>query len=385
MKVMQVTPEFPPPLIGGGGYHVYNLTRELVRKGVEVTVFTFSFAKTSPIMGKIVETHFGNVKVYRFPTFSIPRTIYSIAPTLIPSFLKEKPDIIHAHGYQFFTSDTAAIMSRINRKPLILTLHGFPRGFSKLSHIAYFSLIGKRTLKTAKRIIAVSNGVVQEFKAIGVPEGRITIIPNGINLEEFSYALDGGNFRKSLNIKENEKLILSIGRLEEIKGFQYLIMALAKIQSEVSPIKLIIAGPEFKYGQQLRKLVRETKMEDKVIFYGPIDGRKKFEALAAADIAVVPSIYEGFSIFLLEAMAAGKPVIATKTGIAQELIQNGKNGLLINPGDAEDLSEKILTILNDNQLSSLMSRESRNTAKAFDWGKIADQILLIYNQCLKNV
>jgi glycosyltransferase involved in cell wall biosynthesis len=385
MKVMQITPEFPPPLIGGGGYHVYNLTRELVRKGVEVTVFTFNPPKSSPLIGKIVETQFGKVKVYRFPTFSVPRTIYSIAPTMIPSLLKEEPDIIHAHGYQFFTSDAAAIMSRIKKKPLILTLHGFPRGFSKLSHKTYFNLIGKKTLKPTKKIIAVSSKVAQEFKAIGVPEKQITIIPNGVNLEEFSYALDGGNFRKSLNIKENEKLILSIGRLEEIKGFQYLIMALAKIQSEASPVKLVIAGPEFNYGQQLRKLVTETRMEDKVIFYGPIDGREKLNALAASDVAIVPSIYEGFSIFLLEAMAAGKPVIATKTGIAQELIQNGKNGFLINPNNVEDLSEKIIAVLSDNRLSSLMSRESRNTAKTFDWGKIAAQILLIYNQCLKNV
>jgi glycosyltransferase involved in cell wall biosynthesis len=385
MKVIQVTPEFPPPLIGGGGYHVYNLTRELVRKGIEITVFTFNPAKDSSLMRKTVETQFGKVRVYRFPAFPIPRTIYPIAPSLIPYLLKEEPDIIHAHGYQFFTSDAAAIMSKIKKKPLILTLHGFPRGFSKMFHKAYFNLIGKRTLKTAKKIIAVSNKVMQEFKAIGVPEERITIIPNGVNLEEFNNALNGDNFRKSLNIKENEKLILSIGRLEEIKGFQYLIMALAKIQLETNPVKLVIAGPEFNYGSQLRKLIVETRMEDKVIFYGPIDGREKLEALAAADIAIVPSIYEGFSIFLLEAMASGKPVIATKTGIAPELIQNGKNGFLINSGDVEDLSEKIATILGNNQLSSLMSQECKNTVKAFDWGKISGQVLAIYNQSLKNV
>jgi glycosyltransferase involved in cell wall biosynthesis len=385
MKVMQVTPEFPPPLIGGGGYHVYNLTRELVKKGVDVTVFTFNTSKGSSLMGKIVEKQFGRVKVYRFPMFSVPGTIYAIAPTLILSLLREEPDIIHAHGYQFFTSDVAAMVSRIKKKPLVLTLHGFPRGFSKASHKMYFNLIGKKTLKTTKKIIAVSSKVAEEFKAIGVPNERIVIIPNGVNLEEFNYTPNGDNFRKRLSIKENEKLILSIGRLEEIKGFQYLIMALARIQSEASPIKLVIAGPEFNYGQQLRKLVAETKMEDKVIFYGPIDGREKFEALAAADVAVVSSIYEGFSIFLLEAMAAGKPVIATKTGIAQELIQNGKNGFLIDSGNAEDLSEKILMILNDNRLSSSIGRESRSTAKTFDWGKIADQVLYMYNQCLKNV
>jgi glycosyltransferase involved in cell wall biosynthesis len=385
MKVVQVTPEFPPPLVGGGGYHVYNLTRELVRKGVEVTVFTFNSSKDCSLMGKNVETQFGRVKVYRFPAFSVPRTIYAIAPTLIPSLLKEEPDIIHAHGYQFFTSDAAAIISRIKKKPLILTLHGFPRGFSKTSHKTYFGLIGKKTLKTTKKIIAVSSRVAEEFRAIGISKERIVIIPNGVNLQEFDCMLNGDNFKKSLDVKENERLILTIGRLEEIKGFQYLIMALAKIQSEANPIKLVIAGPEFNYGQQLRKLVVETGMEDKVIFYGSINGREKLDALAAANVAVVSSTYEGFSIFLLEAMAAGKPVIATKTGIAQELIQNGKNGFLIDPSDVEDLSEKIVAVLSDNHLSSLMSRESRNTAKIFDWGKIADQILLIYNQCLGNV
>lgn len=214
---------------------------------------------------------------------------------------------------------------------------------------------------------------------------RISIIPNGINLEEFENAFKSNNsFRKSLGIKENEKLILSIGRLEKIKGFQYLIMALAETQSKVDQIKLVIAGPEFNYGEQLRRLARQAKIEDKVIFCGPIEGRRKIEALATANIAVVPSIYEGFSIFLLEAMASGKPVIATKTGIAEDLIHDGKNGFLVNACDVKGLSEKILTVLSDSQLYSSISQESRNTAKAFDWKKIVEQILQLYYQSLEN-
>jgi glycosyltransferase involved in cell wall biosynthesis len=384
MKVLQVTPEFPPPLIGGGGYHVYNLTRELVRRGIDVTVFTCSTQKPFFLQKTKMEAQFGNVKVHRIPTFYIPKTIYPMTPKLVPMLLKENPDVIHAHGYQFFTSDAAAIVSKIKKKPLILTLHGFPRGFANLTHKTYFHLIGKKTLASAKKLIAVSNAVAREFKAIGIQKKQISIIPNGIDLEEFKHMPDGRNFKKRMNVKENEKMALSIGRLEKVKGFHHLIMALAKIHEKTAPIKLVIAGPEFNYSQQLRKLVAETKMENQVIFYGSVDGREKLEALAATDVAIVSSIYEGFSIFLLEAMASGKPVIATKTGVAQELIKNGKNGFLISPSNVEELSERIIEILNNNQTSSLMGQESRNTANAFDWKRIAEQVISVYDQSIKN-
>ena len=384
MKVLQVTPEFPPPLIGGGGYHVYNLTRELVRRGIDITVFTCNTQKPFFLQKTKTEAQLGNVKVHRIPTFYVPKTVYPMTPKLVPMLLKENPDIIHAHGYQFFTSDAAAIVSKIKKKPLILTLHGFPRGFAKLTHKTYFHLIGKKTLAAAKKLIAVSNAVANEFKAIGIQEEQISIIPNGIDLEEFKHMPNEKNFKKRMNIKENEKMVLSIGRLEEVKGFHHLIMALAKIREKTAPIKLVIAGPEFNYSQQLRKLVAETKMEDKVIFCGPVNRREKLEALAATDVAIISSIYEGFSIFLLEAMAAGKPVIATKTGVAQELIKNGKNGFLISPGNVEELSEKIIEILNNNQISSSMGQESRNTVNAFDWKRIAKQVISVYDQSIKN-
>jgi glycosyltransferase involved in cell wall biosynthesis len=192
-------------------------------------------------------------------------------------------------------------------------------------------------------------------------------------------------FKERLNIKQDEKIILTIGRLEKIKGFQYLIKALPSILKEVGPTKLIIAGPEFNYGTQLKKLAEEADVKDHVIFYGPINGKEKIEAFTAADIIAIPSLYEGFSILLLEAMAAGKPLVATKTGAALEIIQDGKNGFLTKPGDTNDLSEKIINLLNDHQLSSSMSQFSRNTAKIFDWTIIAKQILAIYDQCLKTV
>jgi glycosyltransferase involved in cell wall biosynthesis len=384
VKVVQVIPEFPPPLIGGGGYHVYNLSKELVRRGVDVTVFTLNVGNTFLLKKTEVETHFGKAKVFRVPASYIPKTTYPIAPKLIPLLLKENPDIIHAHGYQVFTTDAALTVSKIKKIPLVLTLHGFPRGFDKLTHRAHFNLIGKETLKRAKKIISVSRMVAHEFRVIGVPKEKIAIIPNGVDLEEYKQLPIGDLFRKRLDIKENEKVVLTIGRLEKIKGFQYLIKALPSIIKEVGSTKLVIAGPDFNYGAKLKKLAEETNVQDNVIFYGPINGKEKFEAFSAANIVAVPSLYEGFGMLLLEAMAAGKPLVATNTGAAPEIIQNGKNGILANLGNVEDLAGKIIKLLSDDQLMYLISQESRKTVEAFDWEKVSEHVHKLYIDCLSS-
>jgi glycosyltransferase involved in cell wall biosynthesis len=381
VKVVQVIPEFPPPLVGGGAYHVYNLARELARKGVDVKVFALNLGNAFFKRAK-VETHFGKVQVFRVPASRTPKFNYQFAPKLISLLLKENPDIIHAHGYQVFTTDATLMASIIKKTPLVLTLHGFPRSFDSLAHRAHFNLIGKGVLERAEKIISVSHRVALEFRAIGVPKEKIAIIPNGIDLEEYKQLPMGDSFRKRLDIKDNEKIVLTVGRLEKIKGFQYLIRALPSIIEEVGSTKLVIAGPDFNYGAQLKRLTEEANVQDNVIFYGPINGKEKFEAFSAANIVAVPSIYEGFGMLLLEAMAAGKPLVATNTGAAPEIIRNGKNGILVNPSDVEDLAGKIIKLLSDDQLMYLIGQESRKTVEAFDWEKVSEQIHKLYIDCL---
>jgi 1,4-alpha-glucan branching enzyme len=382
MRVLQLVPEFPPPLTGGGGYHVNSLAQELVKRGVDVTVYTFRIQCPFGRISEGTETHFGKVKVHRIPAFYIPKTMYPVGPKLLPLLLREQADIIHAHGYQIFTSDMASIASRLRKIPLVLTLHGFPADFRGSMHRLYFDLIGKETLRVPKKMIAISKLVERQFRAIGVDERRLVMIPNGVNQEEFREMPDGRGFRQSLGIGEDEKLILTIGRLEKTKGFQYLIEALPQILEKAGSVKLLIAGPESNYGTELARLARMIGVEKRVIFYGAIDGEQKLKALAAADIVVIPSIYEGFSVFLLESLAAGKPLVATRTGIALEIIRNGENGFLVNPCDSKDIAEKVVMLLVDNNLSSLISSRSRATIEAFDWKHITERILKVYHEIL---
>lgn len=380
VKVLQVINDYPPPLLGGGSYHVCNLTRHLVNEGVDVTVFTYK-SRFLPNGETNTDTQCGGVRVRRVSAFRVPRTVYSISPELVPLLMKEDPDIIHAHGYQLFTSDGAAFVSMLRKKPFVLTLHGFPRDFEKLGHKTYFALIGKKTLEAAKRIISVSKIVALEFEAIGVPNRKIAIIPNGIDLKEFEQLPDGTRFRKRFSIEKGERMILAVGRLEKTKGFQHAIMAMAKLRCKY-PVKLLIAGPNLDYGHQLKKIAKKAGVNDKVVFCGPINKQEKLEALAAADAVTIPSTYEGFGIFTLEALAARKPVVATRTGIASEVIRNGENGFLVNPGDPDDLTEKLAYLL-DDRLSREMSNRSQEIIKAFDWKAITRQILSVYNECLE--
>jgi glycosyltransferase involved in cell wall biosynthesis len=230
-------------------------------------------------------------------------------------------------------------------------------------------------------VISVSRTVADQFQRIGAPNERITVIPNGVDLEEYNCLPRKDAFRKRLRIRDDRKILLTIGRLERIKGFQYLIEALPKVLEKVS-VDLIVGGPEFNYGAQLRKLAKERKVDDHVVFYGPMNQKEKLEAMAAADAIVVPSLYEGFGIVLLEAMAAGKPVVATTTGVAREVIRDGRNGFLIPPGDARTLAEKLCRLLTDNRLSSLISRQSRKAVKVFSWKTIAAETLEVYERCL---
>lgn len=382
MKVVHVTPDFPPPLLGGGGYHVYHLSKELVKKGLDITVFTFSIERNLVKKAKIEE--FDAIKVYRVPASYVPKTTYPIAPKLIPLLITEKADLIHAHGYQFFTSDAALIASKVKKIPFILTLHGFPQNFSKLTHRIYFNFIGAHVLKNAKKIISVSTLVAKEFYAISVPQNKMVIIPNGVNLEEYIELPSGNVFRERLNISENEKVVLAVGRLEEIKGFQYLIRALPTILKEAGPTKLVIIGPEFNYGAALRQLANKLHVQEHVIFYGPANGKEKLEAFAAADVVAVSSLYEGFGMLLLEAMAAGKPLVATRTGAAPALIKDGENGLLVKPGDVSELADKLTMILNDKKLSSRLCSESKKIAETYSWVAISERIHKLYIECLSS-
>lgn len=383
MKVAQITREFPPPILGGGGYHVYNLTQELCRRGVEVKVFAGEVSSRKAPWNPHIEKVFDNLYIFHIPMISVPGRVYSFAPSFMPLLLREEVDLFHAHGYQVFPSDVAAVASRLRRVPLVLTLHGFPIGFYDFVHKLYRYGIGNHTLRSVTKFIAVSNQVAREFAAIGISKKRMEVIPNGINLDDYKNMPSGKKFRERYGL-EDEKIVLTIGRLEKIKGFQCLIKALPKISEQISNVKIVIAGPEYDYGNELRRLSKEIGVEENVIFSGLMNKDDKKEALAAADVVVVPSIYEGFGVVLLEAMAAKRPVIATKTGAAPEIIEDGMTGLLVEIGNTEQLASLIAKVLKNSQFAKELSANAKIEVEKYDWKRIASKILRLYDKVMED-
>jgi glycosyltransferase involved in cell wall biosynthesis len=140
------------------------------------------------------------------------------------------------------------------------------------------------------------------------------------------------------------------------------------------------SGPE---ENKLKELVKELNIEENVNFLGYISGIKKYSYYKSADVCVFPSIYEAFGIVLLEAMACGKPVVASNVGGIPFVVEEGKTGLLFESGNVEDLADKIVTILKDEELREKMGEAGRERAKEFTWDKIAERTVEVYKEILK--
>ncbi len=197
-------------------------------------------------------------------------------------------------------------------------------------------------LKT-ERIIAVSKAVKDFYhKEIGIPENKISIIPNAIDLNRFKKTEESGSLLKELNLSPNDFTIICIGRLTKQKGQEYLIKAVASLKDRYPQLKLILAGSG-EDDNKLKKLTEDLKIDRITRFLGQ---RKDIpQLLSISDALVLPSLYEGLPLCVLEAMAAAKPVIVTDVGGNREIVEDGKNGFIVSPKDIHGLSESIKKLL----------------------------------------
>lgn len=212
-------------------------------------------------------------------------------------------------------------------------------------------------------VVAVSGAVRQALSASGIRADKITLIHNGIQLEKFDPShIDREEIRKELGIAAGEFLIGTIGKLNRGKGVYVLLRAVGMIAAENSSVKVVFVGD----GEEREGLGKEAQrlgIGDRVIFAGV---RKDVERMyAAMDIFVLPSTcIEAFGMVLIEAMAMGKAVIGTEIGGIPELISDGKNGLLVPPGDAKALAAAIGKYLTDRDFSARISAAGRQTVES---------------------
>jgi glycosyltransferase involved in cell wall biosynthesis len=202
MRILFVTFRFPPAP-GGVEYHVYNLAKKLTQYGHNITVFTSDIYKEIPLT-KLPKAYLNykieNIEVKRFKAIkllNIKHGLGIIAPSIPFSMLKEKVDLIHAHAYGYFPTYFSAFIRKIKGIPLVITTHT-DKGTHSISKIIFNALIGKPPLDIADHIIALTNREATYLKSLGVRSEKISVIPNGIDLESFVHLSNGESFKKKI-------------------------------------------------------------------------------------------------------------------------------------------------------------------------------------------
>lgn len=374
LKILQVT-NVLSPVHGGSADVAYRLSKELAKRGHEVTIYTSDHE-----LGQEHIDSIPGVRVYAARTWLSSVNLF-LAPGIIKKAKEETRhfDIIHMHGYRTFQNIVVAHYARKYNIPYVLQAHGslttfFHHGWLKR---IFDVLWGYRILQEASKVIAVAGIEVEHYKKMRIDENKIEIIPNGIDLSEFDNLPGKGIFRRKYGLDDKQKIILYLGRIHQIKGLDLLAKAYSGIARSLPDTKLVIAGPDTGYLSYLKKLVADLGISDRVLFTGPLFGQEKLQAYVDADVYTLPSSYEIFGITILEALACGTPVVVTdRCGIAD--IINQQVGLVV-PYDTDRLRDAILKMLIDHKIRGQFGQNGKLLVREqFGWEKIAEQFEHVY-------
>jgi glycosyltransferase involved in cell wall biosynthesis len=267
-------------------------------------------------------------------------------------------ELFHAH-WTIPAGLVALIASRLLRKPFVVSSYGSDLTFASREPLsrAIISVV----LKRVNHFIGLSKELDTIAKELGVPAPRATIIPDGVRPELFAEVpKDRTEIRKHLQLG-NGPVVLYVGRLDKMKGLQYLLEAmtlLSKAFSKRLTLLIVGDGPEKLH---LKQLAESASYRTR--FVGPVPHTQIPEILSIADVCVLPSMSEGLSSFLEEAMFAGRPIVATCVGGTPDIISSGVNGLLVDPADSVELSQAIRRILSNRTFAQQLGRNARKFAE----------------------
>lgn len=358
------------PLRGGAEQQALHLARGLTHKGLQVSVLTRRLPG-APAYEKI-----NGIPVYRsirtVPAGKLFGLLYVVTVFYFLFKMRDTYDIIHCHLAQGFHS-TVALLFRVvfNKKVIIKVGATGPLSDFKMLREVLGGTFLVRLLRYADRIITVCSQATAEAVQAGIPECRITQIPNGVDLQHYTLSSE----------RATPGLITFVGRLDYMKGVHVLLEAFAMLRQRGSPASLQIIGD----GPDREKLLQMTetlRIAESVKFRGvaeDIAGR-----LQASAVFVLPSLSEGLSNVVLEAMACGLPVVATRVGGTVDLIENGVTGILIEPGCPEPLCDALRRVLDDEDFSKCLGMQARRRVENFfALPRVVDAYLALYGELFR--
>ena len=387
MKILMLTWEYPPRVVGGIARVVHDLSHRLIKDGHEVTVVTYK-------EGNVEDFEDDNgVKVYRVNNYMInPNNFidwimqlnFNLISKATEIINKEGPfDVIHAHDW--LVAYAAKTLKDSFKTPIIATIHATEAGRNSGIHDEvqrYINDTEWMLTYESTEVIVNSNYMKSELQRLfGLPYEKINVVPNGVNLNLYNGVEKDYNFRRQY-AADNEKIILYVGRLVYEKGIQNLIAAMPKVLNGYHDSKLIIAG---KGGMidELRDEVRRLNIENKVYFTGYLNLNQVTKMYKCADVAVFPSTYEPFGVVALEGMLSGTPVVVSDVGGLNEIVQHRENGMKSYAGNPNSIADSILELLYNPGLGAEVSRAAKAKVKAqYNWNKIAQDTHFIYQKAI---
>ncbi len=393
MRVIMLSWEYPPRIVGGISPHVHDLSQQLQAKGIEVHVVT----KSTPAAPD-EETEASGVQVHRVHLAETPndflheiQLLNDATEVRVRELLEDwrpggQPTVFHAHDW--LSLDSARELKYDYKLPMVATVHatefgrhgGIFNDTSKYIHEQEYWLTYE-----AWRVIVCSEFMRAEVsRQFNAPSDKIDVIYNGIEPKKFQFEWTDAE-RVAARAKlatPKEKIVMFVGRFVREKGIQVLLNAASTVLAQEPNTKFLIVGGGHR--EKLEHFVKWAGLESKVLFTGFMANRSLHQLYRCADVAVFPSLYEPFGIVALEGMAAGAPVVTSDAGGLQEVVLHDKTGTTSYAGDPKSLAWAILNVLRDPvRAAKLAGAAEKRLSEDFDWSLLADQTIAVYERVWK--
>ncbi len=402
MRIAQVSyhtnPLDPPGHRHSGGMNVYiqELSRQLAALGHEVDIITRR-SDAGPTITDISK----NIRLVHVEAGPAEPIEKELAIPYVPAFAdqlihfakqefqssKGSYDVVHSHYWQ--GAQAGMLLAQNLKVPHVVMFHtlGEAKNRARASEEEPERRIKMERMQSSKAdaiVVASSHerGLLQRY--YGVPEEKVSVIPCGVDIKHFM-PLNAQDCRRELGLQLNKPVILWIGRLEELKGVDILIGAAAEIEEKDFVVLIVGGGADAdRLRPELKEEVKNAGLEEVVFFRDAVSREELPLYYGASDAVVIPSYYESFGLVAVEAMASGRPVIASRVGGLVSIVTDGVDGYLIPWRCPEPFAEKIEVLMRNSELRENFGKAARRSVEIFAWENIGQRVEDLYSQHVCN-
>lgn len=383
MRILHITGEFPPYFIGGLSTYLYEISRSLCSRGHEIDVLVIKGSDSTYRQEWLPECDGINVAIRNFDAEGFSKFsegVFNVKDIEhefnVCKSISKTPDVVHIHDW--YGVLWASVIKYYYDIPTIMTAHlPLRSGFTYTGHSIPMKVkmrLEALGFRLADIITApsdfIARGLVSEYN---VPNKKIRIIPNGVDTQYIS---------PHRNENKKEQVVLSVSRMTEQKGIEYLLESVRYVTNEIQHVKFLIAGDGPILGS-LKSMSNFLAISDNVEFLGFTPRDRLLELYRLSDIFVSTSIYEPFGLVILEAMASGTPIVAFSIGGIKEIVRDSVDGFLVSPCRVDLLSKSMVKILSNPQLKLKCGNSARKRALEYGWKNVVTMLENAYKNAME--